>query len=548
MKKTVGLLLISILFLAFILRFWNLGKVPISPDWDEVALGYNAYSLIQTGRDEYGKFLPVILRSFDDYKPALYTYLTIPPVYLFGLNVFAVRLPSAIFGVLAVLATFYLVRELFKRDNLALGTALFLAISPWHLQFSRVGFEANIGDALNIFAALFFIKGLKKPWFLTLSSLCAAFALHAYQSEKVFTPLFILLLVVIYFKDLIKVEKKKIITALLVGLVVISPLIYAVITDKNVLLRAKGTSIFQDQDWLLKDQIATLHHSVSQGDNLGLVFDNRRIFYVKTIIAGYLVHFNPNFLLIKNDIARHHAPDMGLLYLWELPFILIGIYSLLFHKFDKKTKLFIFGWFLLVPVPASITTELPHPVRTLNFLPIWQIFTMIGLVEVYGYWKKIKTDVYKIILLIIFLVVVVFNFFYYLNQYFIQQNYYYAYDWQYGYESAIKSMQEDKKNYKKVIVSDIAPMDKSYMFFLFYLKYPPAMYQLVGVNSSGNFREHHAFDKYEFRPINWDKEEKKSDILYIGRPKDFPEGINTRKVILYPDGKPAMKIVDGGTL
>jgi len=545
MRKKVGLLLLAILVLAFILRFWDLGKVPISPDWDEAAFGYNAYSIIQTGRDEYGKFLPVIFRSFDDYKPGLYTYLVIPSVYVFGLNIFAVRLPSAVFGVFAVLVTFYLVRELFKRDSYGLIAALLLAISPWHLQFSRVGFEANVGDALNIFAALFFIKGLKKPWFLALSTLCAALSLHAYQSEKVFTPLFMLLLIAIYFKDLMKIDKKKILVAFFVGIVITLPLINAIVTDKNVLLRAKGTSIFQDQDWLLKDQITILQHSVAEGDKLGFLFDNRRVFYIKTVIAGYLVHFNPNWLLIKNDIARHHAPDMGLIYLWEFPFILIGIYSLLFHKFDKKTKLFIFGWFLLVPLPASITTELPHPVRTLNFLPTWQIFTMLGLGTAYGFWRNIKNSIFKIILAVFFLGVVFFNFFYYLNQYFVQQNYYFASDWQYGYESAIKSMQEEKKNYKKVVVSDHAPMDKSYMFFLFYLKYPPSAYQVVGATSSGNFAAHHGFDKYEFRPINWDKEEKNPDILYIGTPKDFPEKVKAQKIIYYPDGKPAIKIVEG---
>src|SRR6266705_1449855 len=163
-------ILIGIIMLAAILRFWQLGHVPVSPDWDEVALGYDAYSIIHTGRDEFGKFLPVVLRSFDDYKPALYTYLTIPFVYVFGLSVFAVRVPSAIFGVLAVLATYFLAKELFRNHSIALIAALLMAISPWSLQFSRVGFEANVGDALNVFAALFFVKALKRPWLFILSA------------------------------------------------------------------------------------------------------------------------------------------------------------------------------------------------------------------------------------------------------------------------------------------------------------------------------------------------------------------------------------------
>jgi len=114
-KKILMFLFLGIVIIAAVLRLWQLGHVPPSPDWDEAALGYDAYSIIHTGRDEFGKFLPVVLRSFDDYKPALYAYLAIPPVFLFGLNVFAVRFPSAFFGVLSVIVVFYLVREFFNR-------------------------------------------------------------------------------------------------------------------------------------------------------------------------------------------------------------------------------------------------------------------------------------------------------------------------------------------------------------------------------------------------------------------------------------------------
>src|SRR5260370_31556544 len=149
--KSIKYLLFIIVFIAALLRLWGLGNIPPSPVWVEVALGYNAYSIMQTGRDEYGKQFPVVLQSFDDYKPALYTYLTIPSVALFGLNTFAVRLPSAIFGILTVLAVYFLVMELFDKwepknwknapSILALITSLLVTISPWHIQFSRVAFE-----------------------------------------------------------------------------------------------------------------------------------------------------------------------------------------------------------------------------------------------------------------------------------------------------------------------------------------------------------------------------------------------------------------------
>ena len=111
MKK---LLFAGIIFTAIFLRFWQLGSNPPSLTWDEVTWGYNAYSLGIDGRDEFGRFLPLdYLESFGDFKPPVYAYLAIIPVKLFGLNEFAVRFPSAFFGVLTVLATYFLVKTLF---------------------------------------------------------------------------------------------------------------------------------------------------------------------------------------------------------------------------------------------------------------------------------------------------------------------------------------------------------------------------------------------------------------------------------------------------
>jgi len=100
-------LLFLIFFLGFILRFWQLGVNPPSLDWDEASLGYNAYSLFTTGKDEYGNPWPLSIRSFNDYKPPLYTYLTILPVALTGLNEFSTRFISALFGSLSVVIGYF---------------------------------------------------------------------------------------------------------------------------------------------------------------------------------------------------------------------------------------------------------------------------------------------------------------------------------------------------------------------------------------------------------------------------------------------------------
>lgn len=531
----IKILLFIILILASILRLTKIDSVPISPDWDEVSLGYNAYSILQTGKDEYGKFLPVVLRSYDDYKPALYSYLAIPAISLLGLNVQAVRIPSAFFGVLAVLGTFLLVRELFKRNDLALLSSFLLAISPWHIQFSRVAFESSIGLTFNIFAALFFLKGLKRPVLLIVSAALMALNLYVYQSEKVFTPLLLLILIVVFRKEFLKIPKKFIVSAIFVGLLISLPMVFYLFTNKNSLERARGVSIFSGE-YPIGEAKKTLDDE-KNNDKLGFIFDNRRVFYGKQIISGYLSHFDFNWLFIRGDIARHHAPDMGLLYIFELPFLLIGIY-LLFKGDYKKGRNLIFLWFLIAPIPASITSGVPHAIRTLNFLPTFQIFTALGLIYVFS---KLKTYRYYWLPFSAVILFGLFNFSYYLDQYFIQQNIFNAKEWQYGYAQILDS--ENLKKYKKVVVSNEGYMDQSYMFFLFYLKYPPKDYQSQSEFASGGFRENHKFDKYEFRPIIWEKEIKSENVIYIGKPTDFGQDAKVLNSVSYPGGGEAIRIV-----
>jgi len=545
------LVLILILVLAAGLRFWQLGQVPPSPDWDEAALGYNAYSILETGRDEYGKQFPLILRSFDDYKPALYVYLVVPFVKLLGLSVLAVRLPAAILGTLAVLMTYLLVKEIFGKkaksgELIALVSAFLLAISPWHLQFSRVAFETNVGMFFNVVWVLFFLKGLKRPRFLAISALFAGLNIYLYQAEKVFTPLLVLAMALIYRKKLFSLNKKWLVSAIALGLVLVAPFGYLAMTTPEVFLRAKGTSFASDLTPFLSKTVTRLDRNQQAGDWLGQILDNRRITYALAFVDGYLSHFNFNWLFISGDEARHHAPGMGLLLLAELPFLLWGFYSLIFSRFSRQLKLTIFAWLLLAPIPAAFSSGAPHAVRTLRMMPMIQVITGLGVIGFWGFLKD-KANWLRYGLISIVSLLFIFNFGYFLNQYFTQLNYFTSQDWQFGYQQAVAEVEKISGDYQKIIVSNQPHMDQSYMFFLFYLKYDPRAYQTQGGTFSGGFAEsRNNFDKYEFRPINWSTETGGENLLYVGRPVDFPGGVsNVVETINFVDGQPAILIVRG---
>ncbi|MBI2008486.1 hypothetical protein HYS82_02410, partial [Candidatus Amesbacteria bacterium] len=134
--------LFLILISGFALRIAFISDFPPSLNWDEVSLGYNAYSLLKTGRDEWGIALPTIFRAFGDFKLPGYIYADVPFVSVLGLNPLSVRLPSIIAGTLLIILIYLLSRKLSAPPLLA---SLLAAISPWSLFLSRVAVEANLG-------------------------------------------------------------------------------------------------------------------------------------------------------------------------------------------------------------------------------------------------------------------------------------------------------------------------------------------------------------------------------------------------------------------
>ncbi len=340
-------------------------------------------------------------------------------------------------------------------------------------------------------------------------------------------------MLLIWRKELIKLPKKHLVLSLITGLIVSLPFIYMIFTTPEIFLRAKGTSFLADQTPFLAKTVERLMRDHQGQDWLGLILDNRRVTYFLAFINGYLSHFDLNWLFITGDEIRHHAPGMGLLYLWELPFLLIGIYQLIVKRFERKTKLTVFSWFLLAPIPASFTTGVPHAVRTLRFLPMIQIFIALGIVQFWLIIKQ-KKNIFYSLFTILYSLFIVFNFGYYLNQYFVQQNYFNSQSWQYGYQEAVEEIKKIEDNYEKIIVSNQPHLDQSYIFFLFYLKFDPLTYQKSGTN--------HGFSKYVFKPIKWEEEEKTPTTLYVGRPSDFPESFKAIKTARFLNDEPAIII------
>lgn len=537
--RTRRLFFLAIVVLALILRFYKLSIVPPSLNWDEAAIGYNAYSLIKTGGfDEYGDFLPLAFRSFDDYKPPLYIYLTTVPVYLFGLNDFAVRFTSVIMGVMAVIFTYLLTFELFKNQKIALLSMFFLSVSPWHLQSSRVAFEAGLSVFLLSAGLWAFLKGLRENcrWLL-ISAIIFGLNFYAYHSLRVFSPLLSLILIFLYRKELLIKWKYTLIATLIVFIILI-PFI-SIATSISGLMRFKGTSIFFLPEPLEESTNRIDEDKKINQEILGNIFHNRSIVYLKVIMENYLSHFKPEFLFFDADVPTHHAPDIGLLYLWDLPFILLGVYYL-FKKDYGRPTIILASWFLFGPIASSFTWGVPNSLRTEVILPTYQIFTALGIYFTYLTLKSISKIFVKLLRAVICLLFL-FNFSYYLHQYYVHLNRDFAKDWNYGRKEAVEYVSQLADSYQKIIVSP--NLDQAYMHFLYYLKYDPNKYLAEGGTVSGGFREQrNKIGKYEFREFDYKMEKEKGNYLFIGYPNEFPPNANILKTIYYLDNTEAIKI------
>lgn len=542
MKYLIGLILI--LAIAAALRFINLANTPPSLYWDEVSQAYNSYSILTTGRDEHGEVFPLArFMAFGDYKAPVYIYLTVPAMALFGVNEFATRFPSAFFGTLTVLVTYILILQLFLKDKnrqlLALSGAVLLAISPWHIQLSRAAYEANIATFFTVTGVMFFFLAKNKnSWFYFLSSLSFILGFYAFNAHRIFIPLLVLLLAGVFYKEIIK-SYRHIIVAGVLGIILLIPFISFLTTPESK-LRFNEVNIFTDLK-VVKESNDRIEYA--GGSLFSKVIDNRRLLFVDEYIKHYFDFFNPKYLFFTGDEnPRFSLQDNGILYIWEMPLLLIGFYSLARRK--DRISLLIFGWFILAPLGAATARETPHALRALTYIPTYQIIGGLGLVSLLIFFKNLKYKLFSFSITACFLIIVIASVFLFLHNYFIHFPKTYASQWQYGYKEAIQEAEKLKNKYDRIIISDL--YGRPYIYTLFYGGITPLEYWASGDVRKDRFGFYNVYKigKYRFvesskiRNISGDK------TLFVVGEGEITGKIKVIKKINFPTGKIAFLLAE----
>lgn len=538
-NRTSFLLLVIILLSAYV-RFWSLSSNPPSLTWDEVSWGYNAYTIGLTGKDEYGRFLPLdYLESFGDFKPPVYAYLTVIPVWLFGLETLAVRFPSALFGTLSVFLTYFLVLEIFysskKKKMYALVSAFLLAISPWHIMLSRAAFEANVATffiILGILLFLFSTREKKNVKYLILSLLSFVLAMYTFNTSRVFLPIFVPVLFIARRKTILSGWKIAFV-AVIGAIIVTIPLLLFLLTPQAK-LRFEEVNIFSDI------RIIERTNQEIENDNNSIfskLIHNRRFAYGVEYLNHYLDNLDPKFLFIKGDgNPKFSIQDVGQMYIWELPFLVVGL-ILIFRK-----KEFLWSilpvWLLMGIIPAATARETPHALRIETTLPVFQILVAYGLVNSVSYFRESRFKYLHKIMYVGLACVIISFFIYFLHTYFVHYPVKYAQEWQYGYREAVVFAEENKSKYEKIYFTQ--DLGRPHAYVLFYGKYNPNTLNTDSevVREALGFVHVNSIGKYNFEKV---APELSEGILYIDTPGKVPGSARIIKDFKAPDGTIILK-------
>lgn len=542
MNKILNWKLLIIIFIALFLRFYNLGINPPSLTWDEAAWGYNAYSLGVDGRDEFGRFLPYdYLESFGDFKPPMYAYLDIFPVKVFGLNEFAIRFPSAFFGFLTVLTTYFLTRRIFfkseNKESYALFASFILALSPWHIMLSRAAFEANVATFFLVFGVFAFLAGMQeKKWYLVLSAVSFVASVYTFNTARIVAPLLVLALAGGFRSELLK-RKKEALIALIVGIALILP-ITRFLLSPQANLRFKEVNIFSDIS------VINITNTEIENDNnspLSKILHNRRLAYGVSYLSHYFDNLSPEFLFIRGDgNPKFSTRGVGQLYLWDLPLFIAGA---LFMFRKKESNWWIVPlWLIIGILPAATARETPHALRIETTLPTFQIITAVGVVTFMSWIRGQKRKILNKLLFFGTFLILFFNFIYFYHGYINSYPNEFSGEWQYGYKDSINYVLENQDKYDQIFVS--TELGRPYVYYLFYSKTDPSYFRKNAKISRDafGFVSVDGFYKYLFmRNLSKISHPKNMRTLYISVPKDIPANANVVKEFPLLNGGVALK-------
>lgn len=221
-------ILFFILLIAILVRVLFICSAPNGIHEDEAGLAYDAYCISEYGVDRYLNHNPVYLTNFGGGQSVLYAYITAFFIKLFGFNLFVIRLPAILFGIISIIVSYLIVKK-FKGTNVGLLFAFFIAICPWHIMQSRWGLDCNLLSSL-IVIDVFALISSSKTWHYILSGILLGITLYTYALSYIMLPVFMLVLL-IYLLITKKITLKNILIMIIPTFILAFPLLLVQIVN-----------------------------------------------------------------------------------------------------------------------------------------------------------------------------------------------------------------------------------------------------------------------------------------------------------------------------
>jgi 4-amino-4-deoxy-L-arabinose transferase-like glycosyltransferase len=405
-------LVVIIIIIASFLRLYNIAELPPGLYPDEAMNGNNALEALSPD-GQFKWFYPE-----NNGREGLFMNIQALSIALFGNFPWALRIVSAIFGILTVLGLYLCAKELINyastkinekaKNNIALLSSFFLATSFWHINFSRIGFRAIMAPFFIIFTLYFLFRSFNKNYSLgsgILAGLFFGLGFHSYIAFRGLPILILIVFVIDWFKNPSRRRglAKIFIWAVAISLIVFAPLGYYFIKNpQDFMGRTSEVSIFSSKT-AIKDLALNI---------------------AKT--AG-MFNFSGDYNWRHNYAGK---PELfwpvGILFLIG---IILGIVKFFTNSEEKKIFGILFAWILVAALPVVVSNEgIPHALRAIIMIP--PIFILAGIGGVWLYEKlltKIRNDtkIRKLLLLSIFYFLLSLFVFEAYNTYFIKwgQNY-----------------------------------------------------------------------------------------------------------------------------
>lgn len=488
-----------ILILGFFLYLYKIEDIPPGLEIDEVPNGYNAYSILRTGKDEFGKSFPIYFRFSASYSPPLYAYLTVPAISLLGLNITAARIVSGISGILSIIVIFLLLKNLNLTQNrfvIYLG-ALLYAISPWTIMYSRSGYEAMLSFLIYSLSVLFIWKGFKRPFYLTYGVITLSISVYASHANKFLFTLLLICLTIVFKNILLDKRTRKYFIAGLVGALIIQLPNISVIFTKSFFV--KSSLFFNDAIFIEYQKIKDIIP----------IFIGVPYLYAREFLSQYLTYFSVRSLFLDPDpFQARSIPNLSVFYPWMFVPYLIGLFVTWKKRVQTNYK-YLLLLAVTAPIPAAFTKDPFWTYRAIPLLLSSVIIITIGIDRISK--LRLKLFIPLCCLIVIYSLILLWE------GYFIFLPNEKANAWEYGYQNVAQEMMIYKDEH---FVVDNSRNPLTYIQLAFYMKLNPETLQnAVGQEIQKNYynnitiNPNYSFKNFEVRPIFWEKDIYKNQIL-----------------------------------